>query len=142
VVLNSLDASQEEKIIVLYGFGNTEYCKNDFRKIAGSYKEALKLNGKDSCHRGNIMLAIMISRTTGKKSRMIKLKKKARKKRQNIQKYLEEEKLKLDKQKLEISNKSIKKTEVTKNKFLSIKTGLESTICWETNLRKKSNMEF
>ncbi|OEG70278.1 hypothetical protein ATZ36_05170 [Candidatus Endomicrobiellum trichonymphae] len=46
-------------------------------------------------------------------------------KRQNVQKDLEEEKLKLDKQRLEISNKikALKKTGVTKNKFSERKGG-------------------
>ncbi len=48
-------------------------------------------------------------------------------KRQNVQKDLEEEKLKLDKQRLEISNKikALKKTGVTKNKFSERKGGYQ-----------------
>ncbi|GHT08864.1 hypothetical protein AGMMS49532_05130 [Endomicrobiia bacterium] len=177
-VLDFSDADQEEKFIALYGLGNTEYGKNDFRKAASLYKKALrlkpgdkdakynlevallKLNEKDSCQNNNDNSSKQNSRQKGRNNkqneqnignrqqskeerdlkRHMEQNDKAQKenekkrqslgrqvsvvrdeiqKRQNVQKGLEEEKLRLDKQKLEISNKieALKKTGVTKNKF-------------------------
>jgi tetratricopeptide (TPR) repeat protein len=171
-VLNSLDAGQEEKFIALYGLGNTEYGKNDFRKAAGSYKEALKIKPCDKDAKYNLEVALLKlnekssyqndndtnkqgrwrkeqnvkqndqnagNRKQSKEKHDLKRQKeqsdKAQKenekkrqspgvrgeiqKRQNVQKDLEEEKLKLDKQRLEISNKikALKKPGGTKNKF-------------------------
>ncbi|MDR0800616.1 MAG: tetratricopeptide repeat protein [Endomicrobium sp.] len=58
-VLNSLDASEDEKFTALYGLGNIEYGRNDFKKAADLYKEALKLNPSDKDAKYNLEATLL-----------------------------------------------------------------------------------